>query len=121
MIPILSIILAETLVDPWLQAAIQLGCLGIVAFGSHHVLTKTIPGLQNVFLSELKEQRTLHNTTETAAQEAFLRALDAQRADFRSMVAEYHATNNAMAARIHELTVAIVNNTCPQLKGVTKG
>jgi predicted nucleic acid-binding protein len=103
-------ILADALVDPWLQAVIQLGCLGIVAFGAHHVLTKTIPGMQAVFLSELKEQRTLHNQTEVASQAAFLKALDAQRMDFKDMVKEYHATNNGLASRIHDLTNAIVNN-----------
>lgn len=108
-----GIIIAEALVDPWLQAVIQLGCLGIVAFGSHHVLTKTIPGLQNVFLSELKEQRILHNATETAAQEAFLKALAAQREDHRAMATQFHQTQKEMSDRIHALTVAIVNHQWP--------
>lgn len=107
-------VLADLPVDPWLQAVIQLGCLGIVAFGAHHVLTKTIPSMQAVFLSELKEQRTLHNTTEATSQAAFLKALDAQRSDFKEMVKEYHATNNGMATRIHDLTAAVVNFTKTQ-------
>lgn len=112
-----GVILADVMAEPWLQAVIQLGCLGIVAFGAHHVLTKTFPGQQNMFLSELKEQRTLHNVTEQAAQEAFLAALEAQRKDFRETINQYHALTQEMAARIHELTVAITNNRCPQLKG----
>lgn len=111
----LSILLAlDPIVDPWLQAAIQLGCLGIVAFGAHYVLTKSIPTMQSMFVDELKAQRELHNSTEKDAQIAFINALNAQRVDFKEMVKEYHATNNAMASRIHELTQAIVSSTNPK-------
>jgi hypothetical protein len=107
----MMMMLANLPLDPWLQGVIQLGCLGIVAFGAHHVLTKTIPKMQDLFVSEIKAQRDLHNETEKGAQTAFINALNAQRVDFKEMVKEYHATNNQTAARIHDLTAAIVNFT----------
>ncbi len=116
------------MIDPWVQLIVQLGALGIVAFGAHYVLTKTIPGMLVLFTSELKEQRTLHtaelksqreahNSTEIFNQSAFLRTLTEQRTDFRAAIDANNKTEDEMAKRIHELTVAVVGNTCPHLKG----
>lgn len=70
-----------------LNAIIQYGALGLLAFIVVHLMNKTVPQMLNSFKEELQQQREVHVEQDKRREEAFTKTLDGQRKDFREEVA----------------------------------
>lgn len=70
-----------------LNAIVQYGALGLLAFIVVHLMNKTVPQMLNSFKEELQQQREVHVEQDKRREEAFTKTLDGQRKDFREEVA----------------------------------
>lgn len=85
-----------------LNAIVQYGALGLLAFIVVHLMNKTVPQMLDAFKAELQQQREVHVEQDKRREEAFTRTLDGQRKDFREEVALLRVTMERVSDNKHK-------------------
>jgi hypothetical protein len=93
--------LSFSTVDFNLNAIIQYGALGLLAFIIVHLLKTALPQMLDSFKEELQQQREVHVEQDKRREEAFTKTLEGQRKDFREEVALLRVTMEKVTERKH--------------------